>query len=108
MFIFLHMFIFFNLLQMDDLHYSQREQHRLLASFARQETAPTPDYREDARGSTRAAAQQTTKKKEEELEKRIDSAPSIHSFVSASVLMSDKATCASGEDKVNTSLIFHP
>lgn len=90
---------------MDDLHNSQREQHRLLASFARQETALTPDYREDARGSTHAAAQQT-KKKEEELEKRMDSAPSIHSFVSASVLMS--ATCASGEDKVNTSLVFLP
>lgn len=87
---------------MDDSDSSQQEQHQRPASFSHQGVDPLPDYKDDARTSTHAAVQ-GRKKEDEEGGRRVDSAPSIHSFISASVLMPDKAVCTSQEDKVSFS-----
>ncbi|KAF4075313.1 hypothetical protein AMELA_G00233020 [Ameiurus melas] len=84
----------------DDSHNDRRERHQLPASFPRQESDTSPDYKDGAHSSTHAAVQQR-KKEEEDRGKRVDSAPSIHSFMSASVLMPDKAVSASEEDEVD-------
>ncbi|XP_053333330.1 LIM domain only protein 7b isoform X1 [Clarias gariepinus] len=85
---------------MDDSDSSQQEQHQRPASFPHQGVDPLPDYKDDARTSTHAAVQ-GRKKEDEERGHRVDSAPSIHSFISASVLMPDKAVCTSQEDKAD-------
>ncbi|XP_034156148.2 LIM domain only protein 7b isoform X4 [Pangasianodon hypophthalmus] len=85
---------------MDDSHSGQRERHQLPASFPHRGIDTTPDYKDDTRSSTHEAVQ-WRKKKEEERGKQMDSAPSIHSFMSASVLIPDKAVCVSREDEVD-------
>lgn len=82
---------------MDDSHDGQREQPHLPAPFPHQETDATPDHKDGAHSGTHSAIQ-WRKKEEEEQGKRMDSAPSIRSFMSASVLVQDKA----GEDEVHT------
>lgn len=62
------------------------------------------DPQDDDRSSKHAADLQ---KKVEEEGKRQDSAPNVHSFMSASVLESDEATSVSGEDEVNMTSLFH-
>ncbi|XP_017313754.1 LIM domain only protein 7b isoform X1 [Ictalurus punctatus] len=84
----------------DDSHNDRRERHQLPGSFPRQETDTTSDYKDGTRSSTHAAVRQR-KKEEEERGKRMDSAPSVHSFMSASVLMPDKTVSASEEDEVD-------
>ncbi|XP_060755000.1 LIM domain only protein 7b isoform X2 [Neoarius graeffei] len=85
---------------MDDSYNGQRERDQLPASVPHRGIDTTPDYKDDAHlRSTRAATQ--WRKEEGVRGKRMDSAPSVHSFMSASVLMPDKAVSASREDKVD-------
>lgn len=104
-----HELVHLDPLQMDDSYNGQRERDQLPGSVPHRGIDTTPDYKDDAHlRSTRAATQ--WRKEEGVRGKRMDSAPSIHSFMSASVLMPDKAVSASREDKVNTrslSLIPH-
>ncbi|XP_046693541.1 LIM domain only protein 7b isoform X2 [Silurus meridionalis] len=76
----------------DDPPNDQREQSHLPTSFPHQ---GTPDYKDDSHSSTHSTVQQ------EKREKRIDSAPSIHSFVSASILVPEKVLCTSRQDEVD-------
>ncbi|MCJ8748084.1 hypothetical protein PDJAM_G00160900 [Pangasius djambal] len=85
---------------MDDSHNGQRERPQLPASFPRQGPDTAPDYKDDTRSSTHEAVH-WRKKKEEARGKQMDSAPSIHSFMSASVLIPDKAVSASREDEAD-------
>ncbi|KAI5089900.1 LIM domain only protein 7, partial [Silurus meridionalis] len=82
----------------DDPPNDQREQSHLPTSFPHQ---GTPDYKDDSHSSTHSTVQQQKKQNEEKREKRIDSAPSIHSFVSASILVPEKVLCTSRQDEVD-------
>ncbi|XP_047659374.1 LIM domain only protein 7b isoform X2 [Tachysurus fulvidraco] len=70
----------------------------LAAYFPLRGTDTTPDHKDDARSSKHEAA---LWKKKEEKGKRTESAPSVRSFMSASVLVSDTAASASGEDETH-------
>ncbi|XP_060716437.1 LIM domain only protein 7b isoform X6 [Tachysurus vachellii] len=67
----------------------------LAASFPLRGTDTTPDHKDDVRSSKHEAALWKEKGK------RTDSAPSVRSFMSASVLVSDKAASGSGEDETH-------
>ncbi|KAF5897215.1 LIM domain only protein 7-like isoform X1 [Clarias magur] len=85
---------------MDDSANGQQDEPQRPASFPHQGVDPLPDYKADARSGTRSAVQ-WRKTEDEEGGHRVDSAPSIHSFISASVLMPDRVVHASEEDKVD-------